>query len=120
MRTLWLTPRFKVVRGWILQQVIKLSADKLTDADGIVFVDSDVAFIRPFGTATFLRHNKLHLHREPDCMPHSDQRFQAWYDVAADLLGIARAPFRGESVIAGIFHWRRARLRELQSRIETT
>src|SRR5262245_42761643 len=43
------------VRGWILQQVVKLAAAAASEDDVVVVVDSDVEFIKPFTVATFVK-----------------------------------------------------------------
>lgn len=120
VRTLWVTPRLRLVRGWILQQVVKFSADKLSDADGFVFMDSDLALVRPVDAQTFVRGETLMMHYEPNCIEHSLDLYQAWQDTACDLLGVPRYPFAGDSYISAILPWRRDRLVECQARIEAT
>ena len=46
---------FPPVRGWILQQVLKLAAVAAFHDDAVVLVDSDIEFIRPFTPETFVR-----------------------------------------------------------------
>ena len=48
-RRWWLDQFGWPVRGWIMQQVTKLSANNATCAEHIVFADSDLVFVRPFG-----------------------------------------------------------------------
>lgn len=45
---LWLTPRGRVLRGWMTQQLRKLAFSRICPRENILFVDSDVAFIRRF------------------------------------------------------------------------
>lgn len=117
LRKIWVTPSLTVVRGWVLQQVLKLSADRASDADGYVFIDSDAEMIRPFGTDTFVTDGRLPLHYAPGAIDHSIERYTRWQDVACDLAGIPRYPFSGENFIATVVCWRRDRLLELQERI---
>lgn len=112
LRTLSVTPRLRLVRGWIIQQVIKFSADRLTDADILVFADSDLVFVRPFGVATFARGDKVMLHHEPDCINESIDTYKAWQDVACDLLGIPHYPYARDNWVVWPACWRADRLRE--------
>ena len=118
IRTLYMTPSLKVARGWVVQQVVKMSAHRVTDADGYVFVDSDIEFVRPFGTSTFVRDGKLRFLHEPDCIYRNVAQYQRWQDVACDLLGIDRFPFPHDNYIAAGICWRRDRLAEVRERIE--
>src|SRR6516165_9214995 len=50
---------FPPVRGWILQQVIKLAAIAASQDDAVLIVDSDAEFIRPFAAELFVRDGKV-------------------------------------------------------------
>src|SRR5712671_3192335 len=56
---------FPPVRGWILQQVIKLAAVAASEDDAVLVVDSDVEFIRPFTAEMFVRDGKVRFYRKP-------------------------------------------------------
>lgn len=118
LRKIWVTPSGRVVRGWVLQQVLKLSADRATDADGYVFIDSDAVMIREFGTSTFVRDSQLPLICAPGPVDYDLERYTRWQNVACDLIGIERFPFAGDYYIAAVVCWRRDRLKELQERID--
>ncbi|WP_226574809.1 DUF6492 family protein [Acuticoccus sediminis] len=120
IRTLYLTPKLRVTRGWLIQQVVKMSAHRVSDAEGFVFVDSDIAFVRPFGTDTFVRDGKLRFLYEPDCIYQWVDQYTRWQDVACDLLGIDRFPFANDNYIGAGICWRRDRLAEVRDRIEAT
>src|SRR5258708_16894788 len=50
---------FPPVRGWIMQQIIKLAAATRLDADILLLVDSDVQFVRPITFDTFGQNGRL-------------------------------------------------------------
>ena len=65
------------VRGWIRQQVLKLSAVKATKADILIFMDSDCFFTRPFDPSQLLNdQGKAPLFRETT---EHDSQYAAWY-----------------------------------------
>ena len=118
LRSLWLTAGLRPVRGWILQQVVKLSADRITDAEGYVFLDSDIVMVRPFTAATFVRDGRLPLHYVPPAAHgHKGARYARWQDVACDLTGLPRFPYAGDDYVATVVCWRRDRLVEVQRRV---
>src|SRR5262245_53074874 len=53
--TINLSRPFPPVRGWILQQVVKLAAVATSEDDVVLVADSDVEFVQPFAAETFLR-----------------------------------------------------------------
>mgnify|MGYP003679248502 CR=1 FL=1 len=59
----WITPYSIPVRGWIMQQVTKLSAALAVETESIMFVDSDTVFIRPFNPDDTIRDGKVRLYR---------------------------------------------------------
>jgi hypothetical protein len=65
---------FPSVRGWIVQQVIKLA----TSEDDVVLVaDSDVEFVRPFTVETFVRDGVVRFYRKPQFITVQPPRYMA-------------------------------------------
>ena len=79
---------FPPVRGWILQQVVKLAAAAASRDDAIVLADSDVEFIRPFTPETFVRQGVVRFYREPNAVDERLSRHMVWHQVARTLLGL--------------------------------
>jgi hypothetical protein len=79
---------FPPVRGWILQQVIKLAAVAAIEDDVVLVVDSDVEFIRPFTAETFVRDGNVRFYRGPKEIDERLPRHMAWHRVARVLLGL--------------------------------
>jgi hypothetical protein len=66
--------------GYLFQQVCKLNADKYTDADFVLFMDSDCIFTRPVTPETFMRDGKIMWLMTPMDKAREDQR-AAWISV---------------------------------------
>jgi hypothetical protein len=83
------------VRGWILQQVVKLAAIAASTDDIVLVVDSDVEFVRPFGAGTFVRDGAVRFYRKPDEIGDGHPRHVIWHRVARELLGLppAKPPY---------------------------
>ncbi|MEP5568000.1 MAG: DUF6492 family protein [Halioglobus sp.] len=105
------------VRGWILQQLLKLSADKATDAELLIFADSDLQFVRPFDKRHVIRDGKLRLHRVPGAM--NEGRHARWHHRAGALFGEPKEYF-GSDYVGQLITWRRSELIALQQRITRT
>ncbi len=79
---------FPPVRGWILQQIVKLSAAAASDEDVVVLVDSDVEFVRPFTAEAFFADDKVRFFHKlasvDDCLP----RHMIWHRGARSMLGL--------------------------------
>jgi hypothetical protein len=111
----WLSPGGQPVRGWILQQITKLCADRITQAEYLLFADSDLLFLRPFDATAVLDDDHLRLHRIPGAA--NSGRHLRWHHRAADLLNVERRYF-GADYIGQLITWRRSRLTGLKRHIE--
>lgn len=112
---LWLDSRCWPIRGWVMQQVVKLSANRATDAELLLFADSDLQLLRDFDTGAFYRDGRLRLHRIPEAM--NEGRHQRWHSRAGALLGEDRDYF-GSDYVGQLISWRRSNLEALQQHIE--
>ena len=111
----WLSANGWPVRGWIMQQITKLSANHAVAAEHILFADSDIEFIRPLDTALFVREGRLRLHRVPGAA--SKGRHLLWHQRAGALLGLEPHYF-GSDYVGQLITWRRSRLVALQHHLE--
>ncbi|MGF1459177.1 MAG: DUF6492 family protein [Leptolyngbyaceae cyanobacterium] len=116
------TTRSLPLRGWILQQLIKLSAPLFADEDVYLNLDSDTAFLRDFDPAIeFVRDGKVRLFCElsepswPDAVLEQNRR---WRDNSLKLLGITgeKAPRAG--YVGQIVPWRRNVLESIHQHLD--
>lgn len=115
-RRWWLTPFTPPVRGWIVQQVIKLSLPAAVETPVLIFADSDVVFVKPFGSDNVIRNDRVRLHRVPG---HGTKPFHLrWHRSAARLLGLPPTDHHGSDYITQLVSWRREYVLALQRRLE--
>jgi len=76
------------VRGWILQQVLKLAAAADSEDDVVLVVDSDVEFVREFNPEMFVRDGVVRFYRKPDEIDDRLPRHAIWHRSARALLGL--------------------------------
>jgi hypothetical protein len=86
--TLNLGKPFPPVRGWILQQVIKLAAVAAAEDDVVLVVDSDVEFVRSLTPELFVRDGQVRFYRRPGQIDDSLPRHMIWHRTARILLGL--------------------------------
>lgn len=88
----WISNCSLPVRGWILQQVIKIAVAKASSSDAVVFADSDLVFIRPLDLNELWHKDRLRLYRsERGPNQYQDRRYQNWYGFAAKALDLGDA-----------------------------
>lgn len=112
---MWLGPQGRPVRGWIMQQLTKLSANYAVDNEFILFADSDLELIRPLEDELLVRDDRLRLHRVRNAScgaPHIH-----WHHRAAKLLG-EQPRYFGSDYVGQLITWRRDNLEGLQDHIE--
>jgi hypothetical protein len=111
----WLDNGLWPIRGWMMQQVTKLCADLVTDRDNIMFVDSDIEFIRALQFERLLKGDALRLHRKPG---HKNEGVHLkWHHASAQLLGLEPRYF-GSDYIGPLVTWKRDNLVQLKQHIE--
>ncbi|MEU6715905.1 DUF6492 family protein [Nonomuraea sp. NPDC046802] len=80
------------IRGWVIQQALKLSATAMIEADAVLIADSDIVLVRPVEAAAFRAGGQLCLHRAEGAVHTGMTRHVRWHQVARDLLGLPDAP----------------------------
>jgi hypothetical protein len=109
------------IRGWILQQIVKLSAVGAMEADVVLLADSDVVFIRPLHASEFLRGGAVRFYCLPDGVTEALPRHMAWHESARRLLGLPPLPPGARpDYITSFVAWDPAIVRRIQERIAAT
>lgn len=79
------------VRGWVLQQALKMAATEAMDAEVVLIADSDVVLVRDISAETFTVDGRLRLYRLPDAVHAGMTDHIRWHHVARRLLGLPPA-----------------------------
>jgi uncharacterized protein DUF6492 len=114
----WVSLKGLPVRGWIVQQIVKLSVDAVTRADVCIFMDSDTLLIKPFDPRAAERAGAVPLFRE--LLPAADAHNTKWHAAAERLLGLVPEPDPRASYVTQAVTWRRSNLIALKRQIEST
>lgn len=80
------------IRGWILQQALKIAAAAMVDAAAVLVADSDVVLVRPTSTETFVADGQIRLYRVEKAVHAGMDSHIRWHQVARRLLGLAPPP----------------------------
>lgn len=111
---------FPPIRGWILQQIIKLAAAASFEADVVLIADSDVEFVRSFSAETFIQDRVVRFFRQPDCIDEQLPRHVIWHRVARTLLGLPQTSVPLTDYISPLVAWDPALVRRMLERVEST
>jgi hypothetical protein len=118
---LWLNVRRPVppLRGWIVQQLVKLAVAEQAPERVIVLADSDLVFIRPISLETFAPGGRVRLYKKDDGIDDSLSRHLRWHAVARELLGLPRGPAPPlPDYVSSLNIWDREVVRRTVRRIE--
>jgi hypothetical protein len=116
-RDVWLTLRTAPIRGWIMQQIVKLAAAAVVDRDVLLIMDSDLVFTRPVGVGDFVRDGKVRLYKQCGTTAHLPSH-QRWYRSSAQLLGVEESRFFGDNYVSPAISWSRPVLIRLLRHLE--
>lgn len=111
---LWLSLNALPVRGWIIQQILKIGAIEVIPERTLAFCDSDTVFFRRFDRDNLLVDGKIGL-LDVDFINDDIRR---WTLTARRLLGLAHhdLDFRGH--VGNMICWNRETVQAMQRRIE--
>lgn len=116
LNTNWWKLGFGRLSGWTVQQIVKMAAPSITDAETIVCVDSDVILRRDVTSAIFYTNGKLRLHAYDGPLPTENHKI--WRRKSIAIFGIDAAVAGEEGFIGNLITWKRANLLLLQRKME--
>ena len=98
----------KPIRGWLVQQLVKLAACRDVAADIVVHADSDVALVRPFDAESVVdAKGRVRLYRAPGLIDERLPEHVRWHRTAEELLGLRPSPIPLPDYITSLVPWRR-------------
>jgi Family of unknown function (DUF6492) len=118
-RRWWVGTRSLPVRGWIVQQIIKLSMHEVAKEDALVFVDSGSFFVRPWDPSSTLRDGQVPLFYDQGSFYLGDEMTQQWHRGSSKLLGLRPTRTYDLGYINALVTWRRDNLIMLHRHIES-
>jgi hypothetical protein len=104
-------------KGWLVQQLVKLSVPEFAEERIIVNVDSDVRFVRPVDPALFIRDGKTRMYRGPDGIVDGMNHVK-WHGNVCRLLDVAPDSVPMDDYVGNLISWDRQLVLGVRSRIE--
>lgn len=108
---------FPPVRGWVLQQIVKLAAAARIEVDMLLLVDSDVLLVRPLDADALTLNGEARFYRKPDAVDDRLPRHVKWHNVARRLLGLLPAAVPLPDYVTSFNVWDRQVVLALQQRV---
>lgn len=107
------------LRGWIVQQLIKLATPDFVNTDAVLLADSDVQFVSRVGTSTFAPNGVVSFLRIPGAVDRQLPRHVTWHSASRHLLGLEpEGSLPLPDHISALTPWDSRIVRSLRDRIE--
>jgi len=106
------------VRGWMMQQLLKLEVCRQLEVDTVLLVDSDVELVRPISEATFRDGGRARLYRRRNAVDGSMPMHMEWIRVSRGLLGLPPGQFPASEYVSSMCVWEPKVVREMLARVE--
>jgi hypothetical protein len=119
-RRYWWSLRSKPVSGWLIQQLLKISAAATLPQQRYCILDSDVVFFRPFDLAALAPPNHVPLFNIPDAIAADAPLHARWVRASHRLLGLGAPAFPADDHIGHVIVWDRRTVQAMIARIEQT
>jgi hypothetical protein len=117
----WVQAGGRPIRGWLLQQLVKLAIVERLTADVVVHADSDVVLLRPFTSDSVVdAEGRVRLYAAPDQIDERLPYHVRWHRSAEALLGVERAHLPAPDFISSLVPWRRENAVALLDHVEQT
>jgi Family of unknown function (DUF6492) len=118
---IWLQARGRPIRGWLLQQLVKLAVAKSLSADVVLHADSDVVLLRPFSAdAVVDGGGRVRLFERPDYVDETLPNHIRWHRSAEKLLDVGQADIPMPDYISTLVPWKRRNALALLDHVERT
>ncbi len=104
-------------KGWLVQQLVKLSMPRFIDERVLVNVDSDVRFVRRVDPSLFLRDGKTRMYRLPRAIVPGMEHVR-WHGNVCRLLDVAPDQLPMDDYVGNMISWERTIVLEACARIE--
>jgi hypothetical protein len=116
---MWIQARGKPVRGWLVQQLIKLALAEELTAEILLYADSDVVLLRPFQASSVIDPvGRVRLYARPEAVDETLPNHLLWHRSAEKLLGIGPARLPLPDFITSLVPWQRQNAVALLAHVE--
>ncbi|MBV2144301.1 hypothetical protein KUG47_12435 [Falsochrobactrum sp. TDYN1] len=107
-RRIWLSLKTKPLRGWHVQQLRRIAIARYAQDDAFFYVDSDVAFVRPYNCNSLWQEDRLRLLVRPGALANPQwPEHLGWSANTTKLLGVETSSNTLNDYIGTLIGWRR-------------
>ena len=112
-RSLWHSWRTGFMVGWHVQQMVKLEMAFQVEAEGLLYCDSDVFFVRPFNVESLCQAGQFRFYRTEKRYDENTITNPKFSTVSARQLGMSGKPFPCPTYVENLVPWHRSTVKAL-------
>lgn len=117
-RRVWVSPATAPLHGWHVQQLMRIAVARLIPEDGLLYCDSDTAFVKPFDLNDMWQGEAMRLWREDGGASIAKNDHLQWEGHAARALGIAPESRADHNYVCSFVTWRRQTVLDMCDHME--
>jgi hypothetical protein len=117
-RRVWVSPMTVPLHGWHIQQIMRIAIAHKLDVDGLLYCDSDTAFVRDFDVDEMWHGDTMRLYREDNGAITAKADHLAWVSHAEHTLGLPEGASQRHDYICSFVSWKRQTVVDMCDHIE--
>ncbi|MEO0545044.1 MAG: DUF6492 family protein [Pseudomonadota bacterium] len=117
-RRVWLSPLTMPMHGWHVQQIMRIAVAHMLEEDGLLYCDSDTAFVRDYDLNSIWDGDKIRLWAEPEGALTAQNDHMHWVDHAAQSLSITQNERVLDNFVCSFVTWRRQTVVDMCAHME--
>jgi len=117
-RNIWVSWKTIPIRGWIIQQIIKIAVAQQMEEDIAMFVDSDVFFVSDFDIKHLFKKDKTRLFYDIQGNEAQKKMHLIWHQSATKLLGLEAVDPEIPNYVGNLITWKKKHVQQMCSHIE--
>ncbi|MEL6921037.1 MAG: DUF6492 family protein [Pseudomonadota bacterium] len=117
-RRVWLSARTLPLHGWHIQQIMRIAVAHQLDVDGLLYCDSDTAFLRDYDLHDMWRGDSIRLWRQPDGALTANDDHMLWVDHAAETFSLPDPRMVTNDYVCSFVTWNRQTVVDMCAHIE--
>ncbi|MEM1376790.1 MAG: DUF6492 family protein [Pseudomonadota bacterium] len=106
-RRVWLSPMTLPLHGWHIQQIMRIAVAHKLDVDGLLYCDSDTAFLRDYNLNSMWNGEDMRLWRQLDGALVAQNDHIQWTQHAHQALGISSEDRLVNNYVCSFVTWKR-------------
>ncbi|MDZ7823591.1 MAG: DUF6492 family protein [Ahrensia sp.] len=117
-RRVWVSPLTVPLHGWHVQQIMRIAVAQYLAEDGLIYCDSDTAFVKPFDVNSIWHGDDLRLWREDDGALTAKSDHLLWKGHAGRALGILPENLVDHNYVCSMVTWKRQTVLDMCAHME--